>query len=185
MFGHELWGGKWSWPISRRYPSIILDRLRKTTEILSQDNPLSSQIRTWKHSNASHEHHCLNQFLLRKVWGFHGRDYEECRLLGYGAMCDLLEPVLLFTANAVYSSFTLFLLMMEAVYSFETSALTRTTRRHITEHGILQFLLCYDILCSCINVNKCIHLFLYIWTFASNLTGAHEFISFEDLYIPL
>jgi hypothetical protein len=27
-----------------------------------------------------------SQLMLCKIWGFHGSDYEECRLLGYEAM---------------------------------------------------------------------------------------------------
>jgi hypothetical protein len=43
---------------------------------------------------------------------------------------------LLGTAN-VPSSLTLFILLMETMRSSETSVLTRTTRRHIPEDGIL------------------------------------------------
>jgi hypothetical protein len=38
--------------------------------------------------------------------------------------------------NVVFSSLTIFTLMMEAILSSETSALTRATRRHIPEDGI-------------------------------------------------
>jgi hypothetical protein len=45
---------------------------------------------------------------------------------------------LLVTANIVPSSLILFTLMMEAICFSEMSVLTRTTRRHIQEDGILQ-----------------------------------------------
>jgi hypothetical protein len=47
---------------------------------------------------------------------------------------------LLVTANAVPSSPILVTLMMEALHSLETSVLTRATRRHFQEDGILQTL---------------------------------------------
>jgi hypothetical protein len=44
---------------------------------------------------------------------------------------------LLVTANVVPSLLSLFTLIMEAIRSSETSALTRDIRRHILEDGIL------------------------------------------------
>jgi hypothetical protein len=44
---------------------------------------------------------------------------------------------MLVTANVVSSSPILFTLLMEAILSSETSDLTRGTRRHIPEDGIL------------------------------------------------
>jgi hypothetical protein len=60
-----------------------------------------------------------------RIWDFHSSDYEECHLLG----C-----VLLVTAN-VTGLLILFILMMEAVHSSETSVLTRTRQCHIPEDG--------------------------------------------------
>jgi hypothetical protein len=45
---------------------------------------------------------------------------------------------LLVTANAVSSSPILVTQMMEATRSSETSVLTRATRRHVTQDGILR-----------------------------------------------
>jgi hypothetical protein len=43
---------------------------------------------------------------------------------------------MLVNANVVSSLLSLSALMMNAIRSFETSVLTRTTRRHIPENGI-------------------------------------------------
>jgi hypothetical protein len=40
-------------------------------------------------------------------------------------------------SNIVHSSLIVFTLITEAILSSETSVLTRATRRHIPEHGIL------------------------------------------------
>jgi hypothetical protein len=70
-----------------------------------------------------------------KISGFHSGDYEEYRLEG----CVLQTLV---TAN-VPSSPILANLMMKATRSSETSILTRPTRHHIQENGILQILLVF------------------------------------------
>jgi hypothetical protein len=51
------------------------------------------------------------------------------------------DTVLLVTAKAVPSSLIRFTLMMEPKHSSEMSVLTRTTRRHIPEDGIVQELI--------------------------------------------
>jgi hypothetical protein len=48
--------------------------------------------------------------------------------------------VLLVTANAVNSSLILFALIIDVILSFETSVVTRATRHHIPEDGILNFI---------------------------------------------
>jgi hypothetical protein len=58
---------------------------------------------------------------------------EKYRLLG----CTQRASVA-FTVNVVPSSLLLVTLMMEAIRSSETSALTRATLRNIPEEGILQ-----------------------------------------------
>jgi hypothetical protein len=101
------------------------------------------------------------------IWGFHGGDYEECRLLGCGAVQILYKPTFRRKVPPPspgqkkkekksaseepawadgYSHFTLVprsrifssTLKMEAIRSSETSVYTISTRRHIPEDGILQ-----------------------------------------------
>jgi hypothetical protein len=62
-----------------------------------------------------------------KIWDFHdGGNYEESRLLGCGVVCVFLE--LTFRRNLEKTNSTL---------SWETSVLTRPTRHHTPEGGIL------------------------------------------------
>jgi hypothetical protein len=65
--------------------------------------------------------------MLCNIWGSHGRDYEECLLLGL-FIRSLLK--FLVTAN-VPSSLILFSPMMEALLSSETSVLTEAAWCHI------------------------------------------------------
>jgi hypothetical protein len=51
-------------------------------------------------------------------------------------ICSVLQ--LLITANVVPSSLILFILIMEAIRSSEMTVLTKATRRHIPEDGILK-----------------------------------------------
>jgi hypothetical protein len=57
-------GRKQVWPISRCYTSIVLERLRKTTKILSHD----SQCLSWDSNQAppkcKSEHCCLGQLVV-------------------------------------------------------------------------------------------------------------------------
>jgi hypothetical protein len=56
----------------------------------------------------------------------------------FGGTCLLHHQCeLLVTANVVPSSLILFILMMVAIRSSETSVLSRAERRHIQEEGIL------------------------------------------------
>jgi hypothetical protein len=98
--------------------------------------------------------------ILCKIWGFHGRDYEEWRLLGCCvvalAITDVSEErnasiikvtrigelgtTLAVTSNRRQlrrNTIVWEYLMMEALRSSELSALTRATRRYIPEDGIL------------------------------------------------
>jgi hypothetical protein len=79
-----------------------------------------------------------------KIRGFHG-DYEECRLLGCGAVWLLLlvfrrSFLQLLVAASFPTSLILSTVMMEAIRSSETSVLTKSARHHIPEDGILHFL---------------------------------------------
>jgi hypothetical protein len=74
------------------------------------------------------------------------RDYEQCHLLGCYAVWFLLRTdyflsVLRFlvTVKVIPNSLILVTLIMEGIRSSETLVLTRATRRHIPEDGILHF----------------------------------------------
>jgi hypothetical protein len=71
--------------------------------------------------------------MLRRVALVRTDDSEE-----YSASIVFLRSVhrLLVNANVFLSSPILVTLMMEALRSFKTSVLTRTTQRNITEYGI-------------------------------------------------
>jgi hypothetical protein len=59
---------------------------------------------------------------------------------------------LLTIPNVVPGSLILFSLMMEATHSSEASHITRATRRHISEYGVLHSHRCVC-LCVCVNLN--------------------------------
>jgi hypothetical protein len=69
----------------------------------------------------------------------------------------------LVTANVVPSSLILSTLIMGAIYSSETSELTRTTRRHIPGESIL-LLIVQSIKAVLFNAPKRLYLYLYFLT---------------------
>jgi hypothetical protein len=68
-----------------------------------------------------------------KIWDFRGGNYEECHLLGchQGDKIGKLRTMLAVTSNRST-------LMIEGICFSKMSVLTRATRRHIREDGILQ-----------------------------------------------
>jgi hypothetical protein len=76
----------------------------------------------------------VKAWVLKSIHSDNSLLWEECRLLGCYAVCVLR---LLVTANVVPNSPILVTLMMEALPSSETSALTGAARRNIAEDGIL------------------------------------------------
>jgi hypothetical protein len=82
--------------------------------------------------------------MVCNIWGFHGGDYEECLLLGYKNPVHTSQETNYFTArdhlvtaNDVPSAPIIVTLMMDALGSYETSVLTRATRRNISVNDIL------------------------------------------------
>jgi hypothetical protein len=94
-----------------------------------------------------------SRLMLCKIWSFHGGDYEEFWLLGCYAVRLLLRTDVseeriasiimvtgigeLGTILAVTSNRSSVSLMMETIGSFGTSFVTKASRRHIAEDGIL------------------------------------------------
>jgi hypothetical protein len=86
--------------------------------------------------------HWQTVFLLCKIWGFHGGDYDDYHLLGD----DTVSP----TSLCLYKSLQLLsvtcshscTLKMEAIRSSETSVLIRPTRCHLPEDDNHQFFCC-------------------------------------------
>jgi hypothetical protein len=65
-------------------------------------------------------------------------DVSEKRIVFIISALQTTSLQLLVIANVVPSSLIPFNLMTEAIRSSETSVLTRATRRHIAEDGVLQ-----------------------------------------------
>jgi hypothetical protein len=98
-----------------------------------------------------------SRLMLCKIWGFYGGDYEGCRHLGCDAVYLLKEPTFRgnvstsiirvertselgtssVSSNCWLSYQILSTLMIGTIRSSETLVLTRATRRHIPEDGIL------------------------------------------------
>jgi hypothetical protein len=80
--------------------------------------------------------------VLCKIWGFHGCDYEECRLLRCGALWGLVTTDFSGNMSSPSSgwnprSLILSSLEMEVTHFSEKSVLTRPTGSHVSDDGIL------------------------------------------------
>jgi hypothetical protein len=112
------------------------------------------------------------QLMLYKIWGFHGGDYEECRLLGYKTpvrisqekhyvsatesnrlmLCknwgfhgsDYEECHLVDWHRVALVRTDVTTLMVVVMRSSESSVPTRATQRHIPEDGVLQSILRHE-----------------------------------------
>jgi hypothetical protein len=109
---------------SHRAPALLIapTRVLKKTAIMAVTNALPGLSNTLG---------CSQEHKYRSCFG-----YEEFHLLGcYAFLRSVLR--LLVTATIVPSLLILVILMMEAIRCSEMSVLTKSTRRNITEYGIL------------------------------------------------
>jgi hypothetical protein len=91
--------------------------------------PSLQELSTCTYAEPKRIHALLTFGIAYNIWGFHGGDYEKCRLLGCDAIWLHSVVQLPVTTYVAFRSLIPFTLMMEAIHPSETSVLTRATQK--------------------------------------------------------